>query len=485
MMTGDAPGLSLRSVRRRLLSGSAWVLGAKISSLLLGIVVQGILGHLLTRSEYGVYVTAFTLALIGGALAQMGLDRAVVRFVGGALGVDQPGRARAAIRIALTYGSIAALVLGAILALGPGQALARSVFNSPELARVMPLVAGWLIATALQSLVVESFRGMSRFAAATLLDAFFVDVVSATAFALVYVLAHNAGPQLAISIGAGATGLAAGLGGVLLLRRFRSLRGPGGLERSEMFHVAWPLMVTNLAILLLGSGVGVLILNVFRPESTVGLFGASSRLVVFVATPFAVFSGVIPPIIAELHTQGKMRQLERALRAGATLAGLPAFGVLLIFVFFGPWVLTTIFGPRYSEGASILAILSVGRLFAVWAGSAGITLMMTGNQKAMMNTTLATGALSVVGGIVGAYYYGAIGVACAMAAGQILQNCVQLTLVRRRLGIWTMIHFDPRELYRYLRPKGGGGAAEEAAESVAEALILPDETDEDGSPQGD
>ena len=43
----------------------------------------------------------------------------------------------------------------------------------------MPLVAGWLIATALQSLIVESFRGMSRFAASTLLDAFFVDIVSA------------------------------------------------------------------------------------------------------------------------------------------------------------------------------------------------------------------------------------------------------------------------------------------------------------------
>ena len=89
-----------------------------------------------------------------------------------------------------------------------------------------------------------------------------------------------------------------------------------------MFHVAWPLMVTNLAILLLGSGVDVLVLNAFRPEATVGLYGASARLVVFVATPFAVFSGVIPPIIAELHTKGKMRQLERALaRRGRRLPG--------------------------------------------------------------------------------------------------------------------------------------------------------------------
>jgi len=127
----------------------------------------------------------------------------------------------------------------------------------------------------------------------------------------------------------------------------------------------------------------------------------------------------------------------------------------------------------------------VGRLVAVWAGSAGITLMMTGNQKAMMKITLMSGTLSVAFGIAGAYYYGAIGLACATTGAQILQNALQLTLVRRRLGIWTMIHFDPRELYRYLRPGGGRGAAEDAAESVAEVLVEPEEPGEEDDPQDD
>jgi len=462
------------------------VFGAKVTSLLLGVPVTILLTHLMTKSDYGVFTSAFTLSLLGAAVAQMGLDRAVVRFVAASLGVGEAGRARAAIKIALTYGSLAALALGLVAALGPGQLLARSVFNEPGLAHVMPLVGGWLIATAVQSLMVESFRGMSRFAAATLLDAFFVDIVSASSFALVFVLAHHAGPVLIIGIAAGATALAACVGGVLLLRRIRSLRGPGSLERSEMFHVAWPLMVTNLAILLLGSGIDVLVLAAFRPATTVGLYGASSRLVVFVATPFAIFSGVIPPIIAELHAQGKMRQLERALRAGATLAGLPAFGALLVFVFFGPWVLG-FFGHHgeYRSGAPILQILSLGRLVAVWAGSAGITLMMTGHQKAMMKITLTSGILSVAAGIAGAYYFGAVGVASATAGAQVLQNLAQLTLVRRRLGIWTAIHFSPRELYRYMRPGGNRGAAEEAAESVAEVLVEPEDPGEDESPADD
>lgn len=476
--TGEAPAFTLRSVRRRLLSGSAWVFGAKIASLFIGIAVQHVIAKLLTPSQYGVYTSAFTMSLMGAAIAQLGLDRAVVRFVGGAIGTDEPGKARASIRMAVRYGGASALVAGAILAFGPGQALARDVFHSPDLVKVMPLVGGWLVATAVQSLFVESFRGMSRFAAATIFDQLFVDVTSATAFAITYALVGPSTPTVVIGLAAGATALAAAAAGVFLLRQIRKLGAVGEVSRSEMFHVAWPLMITNVAILLLGSGIDVLILNAFRPEDTVGFYGAASRLVVFVVTPFAVFSGVIPPIIAELHAQGKMKALERALRAGATLAGLPALGVLLIFLFFGPFVLGHVYTPAYRQGATVLAILSLGRLYAVWAGSGGVTLMMTGNQRAMMILTLSCGALSVAAGIVGAYYWGAVGVATATASTQVIQNTFQLVLVRRRLGIWTMIHFDPRELYRYLRPRGGVSAAEEAAEEAAEAIVLPDRTDE-------
>jgi O-antigen/teichoic acid export membrane protein len=508
MTTGSAEQLfSLRSVRRRLLSGSAWVMGAKVATLVVGIGVQWLLAHLLTKSQYGVYTTAFTMALLGAAIAQLGLDRAVVRFVAAGLGLGKLGTARAAIRTALTYGTLTAVAIGVVLSVGPGQLLAKQVFHDPALAAAIPFTAGWLIALAVQSLMVESFRGMSRFAAATLLDELFVDFTSLCVFAILYVTVGHAGgvplhpdgrlgvngPKIVIGVWAAAAALAVAIGLILLLRRYRALQGPGGLPRREMFHVAWPLGVTNVGTLLLGTGVDVLVLSAFVGSATVGLYGASARLVIFVATPFVVFSGVIPPLIAELHAQRKMRQLERALRAGATLAGLPAFGVLLIFLVFGPAILGAIFGPQYREGAVILSILSLGRLYAIWAGSAGVTLMMTGNQKAMMVLTLTCGALSIVLGISAAAVTKvaglspldvAIAVACATAATQVIQNTLQLVLVRRRLGIWTMIHFSPRELYGYLRPRGPGRAATDAAEAAAEALVGPDDPqdDEDDDP---
>jgi O-antigen/teichoic acid export membrane protein len=470
--TGPNP-FTLRSVRRRLLEGSAWVFGARATSLVMGVVIASFLGRLLTTEELGVYASSFTLALFGSAIAKLGLDRAVVRFAAGALGTGETGRARAAIRVAVGLGSLAAIALGIVMAIGPGQALARGLFDSPALAAAIPLAAGWLVATAIQSLTVESFRGLSAFNFATIFDALVVDSVSAAAFAAVWVAGIDVGAPGVIAISAGVTALVAGLGTTLLFRRTRALTGPGTVAPREMLHVGWPLMITNIAILLLGSGVDLLILGAFQPQSEVGLYAAASRLVVFVVTPFVVFSGVIPPIIAELHAQGKMRQLERALRAGATLAGIPSFAILLVFLLFGPWVLETVWSrPIYREAAPILVVLSLGRLVAVWAGSAGVTLMMTGHQRAMMTTTLACGVFSVGAGIAGAYVAGAIGVAIATSTAQVLQNTLQLAIVHRRLGVWTMIHLSPRELYRYLRPHGRRGeAAEDAAEQVAEVLV--------------
>ena len=487
MSTGsDAPAFTLRSVRRRLLQGSAWVFGARIGTLVLGVAVSVLAARILTKSELGDYFLAATMAFLGGAVAQLGLDRATVRFAASAMGANEPGRARTAIRMALLYGSIGALVVAAIEVLGLGRLLAEQVLGSPRLASMMPVVAGWTVALALQGLFVESFRGLQRFGPATVLDQVFTNAVSSIAFGVVFVVGADVGPAFLAALTASGVALAVGVAAFLMFRLLRRLEGEGELTRSEMFGVARPLWVTNLAILMLGAGIDLLILGAFRPSSVVGEYGAAAKLVTFVVAPFVIFSGVIPPIIAELHTQGKMRQLEKALRAGASLAGLPALGVLVVYLLAGPWILETLYGSGFRDAYPVLAILSCGRLYAVWAGSAGVTLMMTGHQRAMMTITLISGTVSVTGGIIAASLYGAIGIASVTAASQVLQNTMQLTLVRRRLGIWTPLHLDPRELYRYLRPHGRRGeAAEDAAEAVAEVLVEPPDDDQaPGSSKG-
>src|SRR5918992_2778272 len=176
------------SVRRRMLRGSAWVMGGKVGTILLGVVFSALLTRMLEPSEVGAYLTTYSLVVIGGAIAQFGLDRAVVRFVAGALGADDPGRARAAIRKVFAYGAGGAMLAGLVLALGLGSWLADNVFRSDLVGGIMPIAIGWLIVTALQSLFVETFRGLQRFDLSTILDALLVDALTAAVLAVVFVL---------------------------------------------------------------------------------------------------------------------------------------------------------------------------------------------------------------------------------------------------------------------------------------------------------
>jgi O-antigen/teichoic acid export membrane protein len=169
---------------------------------------------------------------------------------------------------------------------------------------------------------------------------------------------------------------------------------------------------------------------------------------------------VTPPIVAELYAQGKKQKLEASMRAVATLAGIPTLLILLVFLIFGRQVMGLLYSPFFRQGASILAVLSIARLVAVWTGSCGVVLMMTGHQRAMMYLTIGTGVLSVAGGILVAPHFGGIGVAVATSSAQVLQNVAQLLLAKRLVGVWTQIHLSPRPFIRFFRNRTAKGSAD-------------------------
>jgi O-antigen/teichoic acid export membrane protein len=173
--------------------------------------------------------------------------------------------------------------------------------------------------------------------------------------------------------------------------------------------------------------------------------------------PFHILRGVAPPLIAELHAQGRRRHLERVVRAGTTLAAIPSLVVLFVFVVFGSWVMGTVYGPFYRQGAVLLAILGLGRLALVWTGSSGVALLMTGHHRVMMYLTVSTALATVSAGVVAAAQFGAIGIAITTAAGAILQNVIQLLVAKHYVGVWTHAYLGPRPLLSFFRDGSAGG----------------------------
>ena len=417
----------------------------------LTLILNHILANTLGPSLLGQYFLVFSMVTIGSTVAQMGLDRTVVRLVSASRGVGDAGRARHTVRVVYTMGLASSLLLAAVLMLGLGHFVAIHIYHSEAIAAVIGLTAAWVVVKALLLLTAETFRGFQRFWPATVYSGLAVDGLLAAAFGALWIAGARPSLREAVAISVAATAIALAVALISLRGQVSRLHGDGDVRAREIASISVPLLVTSVASFVVGTGVDLWVVGHFRPATDVALYGAASRLVFFVATPFIIVSQVVPPIIAELYARGEKEQLESSLRSISTLAGIPAALVLIVFVVAGGFVMEVVYTPFFREGATVLAILSCARLVAVCTGSSGATLMMTGHHRTMMVLTVATGIVSVTAEILLAPRYGITGVAAATCAAQTMQNMLQLTFARVRVGIWTHARFSLEPLRELVR----------------------------------
>jgi O-antigen/teichoic acid export membrane protein len=458
MFPDDVDPKRLPSLKRRLLSGGGWAFGGRMVIALTGLGTNALLARLLSPQDLGTYFLAFSVVSFGAAVGMLGLKEAAVRFVAESVGLSQYERARRAITIVLRLGSLGAVGVGATYLL-LGDVVGRSLFHSPALAAVTGLVAGWMVTVVLQGLLVEIFRGFHDIRYATLFGGLatggglVTGVLLTSALFLLWSVAGQTTLATVMLLAIGSGSASSVLASWLLRRKVASLasRGTKGwIGTREVLKVAWPLLLANLT-LFASTQADLLILGAFRPAEEVAIYGAAVRLVALVYMPLLIVDAVVLPLIAELHAQGRIRDLERMLRATATLAGFPTLLVVLGFIFLGGPVLSLVYGNYYYQGATVLALLSLGQLVNVWTGSGAQALMMTGHQTTMMVISAFGGLILIAGALWAVRDYGAIGVASAAAASMMFQATLMLLFAKKRVGVWTHVGFSAALIREVLR----------------------------------
>ena len=109
--------------------------------------------------------------------------------------------------------------------------------------------------------------------------------------------------------------------------------------------------------------------------------------------------------------------------------------IALAFIVFGREILALAFGQAYAGADLALAILALGQLVNAGAGSVGILLIMSGNQRRAASGVAFGAGLNVVLGVLLIPPYGVNGAAVAAAAGLVLSNLLLVDIARRTLGI--------------------------------------------------
>jgi len=429
------------SLKRRLLSGGAWAFGSRVVGAFTTLASNVLLAWLLPPQSLGAYFLAFSIVTATSLLSLMGLDQAVVRFLGESIGLNQFQRARRVLRKVLVLGTLGAVAVGVVY-LFLGHFVGLFLLHAPQLVQVTGLIALWMVVLAGQLLLAETFRGLHDIRLASIFFSLANGVLLTASLGVLWLLEGEASLAVVILLAAGSNFVSMVLAAGLLYRRVASFPLKGTADDTigygSVLRIGLPLMVVNMALLVLGQGwVDLWILSAFRSAEEVAIFGAAARLGVLVAMPILVVNSVVSPLIAQMYAQERPQELEHTLRAAATLAAIPAFAALVGCVLVGGPILGLIFGDYYRAGAMALALLSFAQFINVWVGPSGSMLTMAGHQTAAMVITIVGGLVMIIAGLGLAGPYGATGVAVATAAGVIVTNLSYWLVAKRKTGVWT------------------------------------------------
>lgn len=443
--------LHKRSIKEKLLKGGAWAFAGKVVTAFTGLGVNALLARLLTPEEFGAYFLTFSLVSLAAIGAQLGLTQAVVRLVAESMGTERQARARMAVLLTLRLTGAGVILMACVLVFGGGAWVANNLFHSELMAQVMGLVAVWVVLIAFQQLMAEVFRGFHDIRLATMFGGLVTGLLAMLMFLGLWLLQGFSDLSQVITLMLVAAFSSVAFSSLLLWKKLASFPDASDdkIGATEIVHIAWPLWVTSMTLFVLIQ-VGLWIMGIYRTPEEVAVYGAAARTVALVTMPLLIVNAVVPPLIAEMYAQGKIKELEKVLRLVATLTGLPSLITLGVFVFFGDSILSLFFGEYYQAGATVLAILSLGQLANVWAGSCGLTLMLTGHQSTMMLISIVCGAFTATLAWFLVVKYGGVGVATAGAVGMLLQNLLMLAFARKKVGVWTHVGI----LFLFRRVKG-------------------------------
>jgi O-antigen/teichoic acid export membrane protein len=415
--------------------GSSLAFIVSVTGMGVSLLVQMMLGRVLGRADYGVYVYALSwmqIALVG---AKLDFDSAAVRFVALYRGREDWGALRGYLdygRNVITIASLAAtaIALGAVW-------LFRGRLSNAEFVGCLIAFAMLPIAARLQFTTI-ALQGLKRVLAGQAPQ----QLVRPLALGLVIAFAHyalgttvNAEMALALNL-AVLTGVMALSWYYLRLATPPEVHAtPARYEVREWWKVASSFMLTSAAQMALSQSSDIVLVGSIVGTSAAAVYGACGQLTLFIGFGATAVAVIAAPMIAELYGRGDHAKLRRMISMIAwvnTLATIP--GVILLVVF-GRLLLRG-WGPEFVEGYPVLMVLTgSATFFNITAGIGGYILNMTDHHRVSAYIVVASALVNIALALLLIPEFGLLGAAWATTMANVVKCIVLVVFIQRKLDI--------------------------------------------------
>lgn len=396
-------------------------LGA-VSTLLLLLVIA----RRLTKEDAGLFSIGHAFVTMIAPVALFGLQIVGLRLISARSLEKNAAEIRfLAIRLATIAAGMSIAIGGIVFGLAP--LIAHSVYGKPALETVFRWIGPTIPLVALSIMISHQLQGVRKFSRALIV----LSVSTPTIAAIVFWFCDKIPLTQALQIYAGSAAATA----VLCLIFWPSVvvcRTSSPVDLTGIAGRCSSVWIVNVMIQAVNWS-GPLIAGLYVEASEVFALSASQRMANLVNFLLIGVNYVVTPRFARYWAEEKRDQMERlALKSTRymTLLATP----IIIFICLFPTQIIGLFGKAFISAAPLLVILSLSQFFNVMTGSVNGLLNMCGYERDLRNIALVSGTLSIALAFILTMNFGVIGTASATAISLVVQNCLAVRQVRKRLG---------------------------------------------------
>lgn len=391
-----------------------------------------LLARILGVQDTGIYFLALTITMIATTIANFGLGNVLVRYTAAGAAQDDWTKVQAVARQGTGFALLCAACLTILLGLSAGW-LSEFVLSKPELTTPLRWMALCILPQSQLFLHAQLLRGLKKIAISQYLR--HIDVPLLTMIFLV-MLGGIYGVNGAIWSYLSASLITAMMALWFWKKTVRSYQGGHGtvtVTLRDILRSGFTLLQSNLMSILINSAT-TLMLGAMSTSAAVAIYSIAFRTAMLTRFALMAVNSIAGPKYAALHSKADTKALATTSRRSALLMTLAAGPLLLIFLIFPHWVMG-LFGDKFVAGSTVLMILATAQFIAVFCGSVGNLLIMSGNEKQFRNINAISVTVALSLNLILIPQFSAIGAAISVAAAIIIRSLLGTLQVYRHLGI--------------------------------------------------
>ena len=379
----------------------------------LDFVKQILIARLLGPEAFGLYALGWNILRIVSVLAPLGLNNGVIHF-GTPFRQKDPGALRSILTRSVVISFAIGWMLTAILfVLAPW--ITDVLFQEPEYLLLFRLFTLMLPFAGALRVSANATRMTQRMIFSVAAEEIAQGALNLVLFIAFYLLGWKLFGAIAATVLSFALAFALSL--YFLWRLFnQAFHTPSrpAVSQQDLLAYSLPTALAGMFGFVINR-VDRIFLGYFRPPAEVGIYQAAAQISVIMAMVLNAFNMILMPMIAEQYHKRDIRQLEELFRVNTKWGIYCIVPVVLVIIFAASDVMTVLFGPNYTSGATVLLILAIGQFVNIATGASGVILIMTGHQTAWFRLSVVIMVTSVALNLALIPRWGIIGAAVATA----------------------------------------------------------------------